>query len=116
MINDLVILIPSHSLEDFPTDLGEKPAEGLLNAFAVAWHPWLLAQTRSLPGRHRADCPPEPIVGRLIIVPTTCEDSLPNDWISQQRETGSFVVSGHHKREEMLQAALEATRTWTIKY
>ena len=113
MINDLVILIPSHSLEDFPTDLGEKPAEGLLNAFAVAWHPWLLAQTRSLPGRHRADCPPEPIVGRLIIVPTTCEDSLPNDWISQQRETGSFVVSGHHKREEMLQAALEATRTWT---
>ena len=113
MINDVVILIPSHSLEDFPTDLGEKPAEGLLNAFAVAWHPWFLAQTRSLPGRHRADCPPEPIVGRLIIVPTTCEDSLPYDWITQQREAGSFVINGEHKRDEMLQAALAATQNWS---
>ena len=113
MLNDVVILIPSHSLEDFPTDLGEKPAEGLLNAFAVAWHPWLLAQTRSLPGWHRADGPPEPIANRLIIVPTTCEDRLPGDWISRQREAGSFVISGVHKRDEMLAAVLAATGDWT---
>lgn len=113
MLNDVVILMPCHSLEDFPTDLGEKPAEGLLNAFVVAWHPWLLAQTRSLPGNHRADCPPEPTAGRLIIVPTACEDRLPGDWISQQREAGSFVVSGVHKRDEMLQEVLAAARKWT---
>ncbi len=113
MINDVVILIPSHSLEDFPTDLGEKPAEGLLNAFAVAWHPWLLAQTRSLPGWNRADCPPEPIANRLIIVPTTCEDRVPGDWISRQREAGSFVISGMHKRDEMLTAVLAAASDWT---
>ncbi len=110
-LNDVVILIPSHSLEDFPTDLGEKPAEGLLNAFAVAWHPWVLAQTRSLPGWHRADSPPEPTANRLIIVPTTCEDRLPGDWVSRQREAGSSVVTGVTRRDEMLQQMFAAFPT-----
>lgn len=113
MLNDVVILIPCHSLEDFPTDLGEKPAEGILNAFAVAWHPWVLAQTRSLPGWHRADSPPEPIAGRLIIVPTACEDRLESDWIGRQRDAGSFVISGIHKRDELLTEVLTAARNWT---
>ncbi len=39
---EVVILIPSHSLEDFPSELSEKPASSLLNVFAVAWHPALL--------------------------------------------------------------------------
>ena len=36
---EVVILIPSHSLEDFPTDLGDGPAASLLNSFSAAWHP-----------------------------------------------------------------------------
>ena len=112
MLNDVVILIPCHSLEDFPTDLGEKPAEGILNAFAVAWHPWVLAQTRSLPGWHRADSPPEPIAGRLIVVPTACDDRLESDWIGRQRDAGSFVISGIHKRDELLTEILTAARGW----
>ena len=115
MINDVVILIPGHSLEDFPTDLGDKPAEGILNAFAIAWHPWLLAQTRALPGWHRADSPPEPVADRLIIVPTCCDDRLPGDWISRQREAGSFVISGEVKRAEMLAVALTLAKNWQPK-
>ena len=113
MLTDVVILIPCHSLEDFPTDLGDKPAEGILNAFAVAWHPWLLAQTRSLPGWHRADSPPEPSANRLIIVPTCCEDRLETDWIKRQREAGSIVIAGLHKRDELLTEVLAATRDWS---
>lgn len=112
MLNDVVILIPCHSLEDFPTDLGEKPAEGILNAFVVAWHPWVLAQTRTLPGWHRADSPPEPIAGRLIIVPSASEDRLESDWIGRQRDAGSFVVVGIHKRDELLAEVLAAAGGW----
>ncbi len=112
MLTDVVILIPCHSLEDFPTDLGDKPAEGLLNAFAVAWHPWLLAQTRTLPGWHRADSPPEPAPNRVIIVPTCCEDRLETDWIKRQREAGAHVIAGLHKRDELLAEVLAAARDW----
>jgi alpha-mannosidase len=113
MLNDVVILIPCHSLEDFPTDLGDKPAESILNAFAVAWHPWLLAQTRSLPGWHRADSPPEPAPNRLILVPLPSQDHLESDWIKRQRDAGAFVVSGLHKRDELLAEVLATARDWT---
>ena len=54
-LRDIVVLIPSHSLEDFPTEQPEKEAASLLNSFAVAWHPELLAQTEKLPRWQRAD-------------------------------------------------------------
>ncbi len=47
--SEVVILIPSHSLEGLPSELGEKPAASLLNVFAVAWHPVLLLETQCLP-------------------------------------------------------------------
>ena len=43
---DLVTLVPSHSLEDFPTELPEKEAASLLNSWVVPWHPRLLASAR----------------------------------------------------------------------
>ena len=102
----VVVLIPSHSLEDFPTELGDKPAESLLNAFSVAFHPKLVAATGLMPGWHRADEPTTDVDGSLIIVPMACDDQLPHGWIRLAREQGAVVVSGLHNRFEMLSAAL----------
>ena len=66
-LTDVVILIPSHSLEDFPTELGEDEAASLLNAFAVAWHPRLLATTGVIPNWQRADEPTDPTPGQLFV-------------------------------------------------
>lgn len=106
----VVVLIPSHSLEDFPTDLGEKPAESLLNAFSVAFHPSLVAVTGLMPGWHRADEPTTATDGSLIIVPTACDDQIPPGWIQLAEEQGAVVVSGVHDRAEMLYAALAGLR------
>ena len=102
----VVILIPSHSLEDFPTELGDKQAESLLNAFSVSFHPRLVASTGLMPGWHRADEPTTDVDGSLIIVPTACDDQLPAGWVSLAREQGAVVVSGLHDRAEMVAAAL----------
>ncbi len=102
----VVVLIPSHSLEDFPAELGDKQAESLLNAFAVAFHPELVASTGLMPGWHRADEPTTDVDGSLIIVPTACDDQLPAGWVSLAREQGAVVVSGLHDRQEMVSAAL----------
>ncbi len=104
--NDIVILIPCHSLEDFPTELDEKDAESLLNAFAVAWHPELLASTRVIPGWHRSDEPPQFLADRLLLVPKTAEDWLPYGWIDEAESNGATVVSGKIHRDEMAEAAL----------
>lgn len=113
--NDIVILIPCHSLEDFPTELDEKDAESLLNAFAVAWHPELLASTRVIPSWHRSDEPPQFLADRLLLVPKTSEDWLPYGWIEEAESNGATVVSGKIHREEMAEAALQPLHTENLE-
>src|SRR5579872_6334030 len=103
---DLIILIPSHSLEDFPAELGEDDAASLLNAFAVAWHPALLATARVLPRWHRADDPPDSAQKRLVLLPTCCESRLPSGWADRASAEGCTLVRGLSERGAMLAAAV----------
>ena len=105
---DIQILIPCHSLEDFPTEQTDQPAASLLNSFAVAYHPILLAWSGELPRWRRADDPPLPRRGQLILIPTISDDWLPHGWADEARRAGATVVSGLSDRREMLAAALKA--------
>jgi len=106
MYDDLTVLIPSHSLEDFPTELGEKEAGGLLNGFAILWHPRLLAAAKVLPSWHRSDEPPTTLANHLIIVPPPCVHLLPSDWAEQAKQEGAIVVSDLDDRAELIAATL----------
>jgi len=105
--SEVVILIPSHSLEDFPTELGDTPAAGLLNCFACSCHPSLLAATGNFPSWHRADEPPEQFEGRLYFVAEPSDSQLPHGWKQRARDAGAVVVDGSDDRQQMLQQALE---------
>ena len=107
-LQDIVILVPSHSLEDFPTEQADKPAASLLNTFAVAWHPELLAWTGALPRWRRADEPSALHSGQLIFVPTVCDDWLPHGWVEDAKAAGATVISGLHERAEIAAAAVAA--------
>lgn len=108
VLDDLVVLIPCHTLEDFPRELGEKEAASILNAFAVAWHPLLLNSAGIIPRWQRADEPPEVSTSRLVIVPTASDGWMPCGWVDRAREQGAAIVSGVSERGEMLAAALSA--------
>ena len=105
--DSLIVLIPSHSLEDFPSEIGEREAASLLNAFAVVWHPALLASAEVLPMWHRADSPPEFAGNRLVVVPTPCDSWLQGGWVERARTEGSTVVAGLSDRHEMLAECLK---------
>lgn len=108
---EILILIPSHSLEDFPTDVGDDQAAGLLGAFAVAWHPVLLEKTAAIPAWHRADEPPEVLQNRLVFVPSAAEEWLPGGWSDHARYQGAVVIDGLTERSEMIEAALAPLKT-----
>ena len=105
---DIQILIPCHSLEDFPTEQTDDFAASLLNAFAVAYHPALLAWSVELPRWRRADDPPLPRRGQLVIIPTVSDGWLPHSWVEDARRAGATVVSGLSDRAEMIAEALKA--------
>ncbi len=106
---DVLVLIPCHSLEDFPTEQSETPAAGLLNAMAVAWHPQLIVQTGQMPRWHRADDPPAPEAGMVVFIPEAANGWLPHDWPQQARDAGAVVIEGGTTRDELAEQAVGAT-------
>ena len=111
----LTVLIPSHSLEDLPLDLPEDQAEGLLNAFAVVWHPALLNAAGRMPRWARADDPPALSSRSLVIVPSISRDWLACQWIDDSQQTGANVVADINNRDELLQRCLAAQVAFRLK-
>ena len=105
---ELWILIPCHSLEDFPTDLGEAEAAGLLAAWSAAYHPAALAAAGALPAWHRADDPPVDPAGKLFLVPAASRSWLPQDWPQTARTAGATVLETPADRGEIVATLLDA--------
>lgn len=108
---DIRILIPGYSIEDLPTDLDETEASSLLNAFAVAWHPWLLKQSAALPDVYQAEATELPTGQHLILIPECSESWLGPDWKLELQETESHVFHGCTDRIQWLAQIDERYRT-----
>ena len=80
VIEELVVLLPCHSLEDFPVHHEGEEAEGLLAAWSGLWHPALIAACDNIPLWFRADAPPENPRPRIIVVPQVCDSLLLPGW------------------------------------
>ena len=102
----LYTLIPSHSLEDFPTDLNESQAASLLNAFAVIWHPLLLWKCGTLPKWERADDPPFDVDQILFLIPKPSLSWLSTGWIAKSKDAGATILFDLEKRSEWEEAIL----------
>lgn len=97
---EITILIPGYSIEDLPSDLNEPHAASLLNAFAVAWHPWLLHRSARIPEFRQAESTELPTGQQLVLVPTCSEDWLGHDWKEKLSDTLSVVFHGCSERVE----------------
>lgn len=90
--SELAVLLPCHSLEDFPVYHEGSEADELLAAWCAPWHPALLASTGNLPTWHRIDSPPDELAGRLLIVPPFCADRLPAGYAARATNEGALLV------------------------
>ena len=104
---ELLILLPCHSLEDFPTHYEGDDAAGLLACWTALWHPALIASAGQSPTWVRVDDPPSEFEGRLIAVPNVAKDRLPTGYPQRAKEGGAVLLRNLVKREEMVAAALQ---------
>jgi len=105
---DLVLLLPCHSLEDFPQYHTGEDSEGLLSAWSALWHPALIHAAGKTPTWSRADNPPENMSNRLLVIPQVSESLLAAGWATRAKNEGATVVRKKHKRTEIVEAALAA--------
>src|SRR5881397_3199678 len=110
---ELIVLLPCHSLEDFPTHHEGDDAQSLLASWSALWHPELLVAARQAPVWRRVDDPPSEVRERLIVVPSVCVQRLPTGFAQRVKDEGGVLIRKTDSREEIVAAALAALTTPT---
>lgn len=103
---ELLILLPCHSLEDFPTYHDGDDSQSLLANWSALWHPELIASAGQALEWKRIEDPPQELPGRLIAVPTVCKERLPTGYSQRVKEAGGCLIRGKTDRKEIVDAAL----------
>ncbi len=104
--DEVIVLLPCQSLDEFPSHLQGTEAEGLLAAWSAIWHPALLAATGQLPVWRRADSVVD-VAGRLIVVPAVSEAVLAEETATRAQSSGR-LIRGLQRRPEIVAALLAA--------
>ncbi|MEK6246597.1 MAG: hypothetical protein N2C12_00360 [Planctomycetales bacterium] len=108
-IQQLVALLPCHSLEDFPFHLEGGAADQILNAYTMLWHPALIAGAKAVPTWRRSDEQEQAWDDCLVAMPQVCHDDMPGYWLDDIRGQGAVIVScdGSTNRDELIKNALK---------
>lgn len=134
-LSHLVIILPCHSLEDFPTHYRGDDAADLLTCWTSLWHPALIATTESIPQWMSADYgdpvwqshhddwdhPEESAIGDddtdtadsfpLVVLPQVSESICPSDLLMQAENDGVVVSQPQHRLHVAQQAAESCVST-----
>ena len=109
MPSPTVVLIPTSTLEDFPTALSTDHARGLLAAVTVAYHPSLVAAAAAVPTFSRADSPVPPHTddgpAGDYLCPSVCEPKLTDAMAHRITDAGGRVIRGDRRSD--FQSALD---------
>ena len=107
----LIVLLPCHSLEDFPTHHEGDDAAGLLAAWTALWHPALIACSGKMPSWYRADSPPEDVTNKLIVVPGVSQSQLPTGFLQRAESESACLIHSQLDRSRIIEAALAGLET-----
>ncbi|MEX2176179.1 MAG: hypothetical protein WD872_17590 [Pirellulaceae bacterium] len=105
---ELLILLPCHSLEDFPTYHEGEDADSLLASWSALWHPELMAAAGQTPTWRRIEDPPAELKDKLIVVPSVCVAKLPTGFAQRCKDEGGLLIRKTASRGEIVAAALAA--------
>src|SRR5262249_42364262 len=106
--DELIVLLPCQSLDDFPTNLTGEDAEGLLAGWSALWHPALVAAVGKMPTWRAAEFGPESWTGKLIVLPPVVEKTFGGDLESRAATDGAHLVRGLHWREDIVAQSIAA--------
>lgn len=99
MINALRLLLPCHSLEDFPTFHEGEDAENLHVAWTAGWHPLLLHHFQKLPEWGRVENIPESCTDYVFLIPRVSLARVPGGFRDRCREQGGLCLDANSNRE-----------------
>ncbi|GIW93926.1 MAG: hypothetical protein KatS3mg110_1967 [Pirellulaceae bacterium] len=103
-LRESAVLVPCHSLEDFPVYHRGPQADNLLAAWTAVWHPAFIAAAGQAPNWYRADSPPEQLQNMLLVVPEVAVAALPTGFLSRAAADGAWLVRAADRQAMLAQA------------
>ena len=103
-MNQCFILLPCHSLEDFPVYHTGKDAQSILANWTILWHPKLISRCGKIPQWFRVEEPPAGNEPAIVLVPTVSSDQLPTGYAHRLERENSFLISDQVTRSDILEA------------
>ena len=89
----LITLLPCHSLDDFPFHLEGERADEILAGYTALWHPALIAAARTVPSWRRSELGEEGSwEGSLVMLPKVCRDDMPGYFVDELQSAGATVI------------------------
>lgn len=102
-----LILLPCHSLDDFPVYHRGDDAASLLSSWTVLWHPQLIAATGAIATWGRIDTPPADVSNQIIVTPQVGYSELATGFAARVQESGGKLIRGTSDRDALARTALE---------
>ena len=103
----LYILLPCHSLEDFPTHHVGKDAANLLDFWTVLWHPRLIASASSPPKWHQAEETPSDLANSLVLVPQVSHTAIKPDLRLKCEQASAILIDEKLGRDDLAKLILD---------
>ena len=112
-LKQLLLLLPCHSLEDFPTHFRDQDALDLLLAWTTLWHPGLLVASGKMPSWNRCEQPPDDCDGHAILIPQVSRNRLPSGFLARCEEQGGYCLESSGDRDRDAATLLEQFQAGT---
>tara|TARA_Y100001933_G_scaffold146679_1_gene145239 strand:+ start:1313 stop:4036 length:2724 start_codon:yes stop_codon:yes gene_type:complete len=112
----LITLLPCHSLDDFPFHLEGESADEVLSGYCALWHPALISSARTVPSWRRSELGEEVNwEGSLVTLPQICRNDMPGYFVDELRGAGATVIDCGEVGDEraLIDRALQATDNQT---
>ncbi len=93
-LENLIVLLPCHGLEDFPCHHLGRDAESLLANWVALWHPDLISAIRNIPQWVSVDFVTRDLSNSLILAPTLCAADWPAEVTDAVQDGRAVLVSG----------------------
>ncbi|MEM9411838.1 MAG: hypothetical protein AAGA30_12035, partial [Planctomycetota bacterium] len=100
-LDQVIVVLPCHGLEDFPTHETGDVASSLLSNWTASWHPSLIAATGQMPDWVSKDFIHQKIENALVFLPQNVHADVPPEIVEAEASGLATIISGAVTRSEI---------------
>jgi alpha-mannosidase len=97
-----IVVVPCHTLEDFPTHFRGNDAKNLLACWTSVWHPSLISCTKQAPSWVSSHDPRIDVENAIVVVPITASNAIVPEFKKTLEQKNCVLIDGDLDRNQII--------------